>query len=780
MSIRLKLISILLLISIVPVVFLSVTGVRMASDSLRAEIGSKFENMAVEKALAIETILNSKIEETVILATHPIIIDALHKANGRYQGRTDDGILENILALDKEWISEKGKTQKAEDIKSTALSAFFRSYQNRNTEKYGEIFVTDIKGANVAMTKALSDYYQADESWWKESFAGGKGSVFIDDRGYDESVGAIVVGAVVPVRDGGKVLGILKINYKVTDVINVIASERLQYSENIAIAIARSSGTLVISLGDKRPNTITEPERRILNEIKGGWAPDLHNGKKTIMGYAPIDVPIFSRILPAGAERGVKGEKWHKAIWFTFLDIEQDFAFASINVMTKTYLIGGLMATLMVIVIALLLAANISRPIRQLHEGAQAIADGDLSQRLFPERKDEIGDLARAFNTMTGELQDMVALRRNILDSTAEAIFGIDLEGNCTFCNPSCIKMLGYEVEEDLLGRHMHDLIHHTRPDGSPYPVEECLIYKAIRDGEGTHDDSEVLWRKDGGGFPAEYWSHPMRREGKLVGSVVTFLDITERKAAEKALQKAHDELEERVEQRTADLNRSNKELENFAYVASHDLKAPLRGISNLSKWISDDLGDSVDDETKENLVLMHSRVERLEGLLDGLLRYSRVGRGDHKPEMVDSGELVFEISDYLSPPDGCEIEIAGGMPTFFTEKAPLEQVFLNLIGNAVKHRDKDELRITVSGKDAREFCSFEVRDNGPGIPEKFHERIFMMFQTLKPRDEMEASGMGLAMVKKLIDFNGGDILLESDPDERNTVFRFTWKKTVT
>ncbi|HIJ92551.1 MAG TPA: PAS domain S-box protein [Rhodospirillaceae bacterium] len=304
------------------------------------------------------------------------------------------------------------------------------------------------------------------------------------------------------------------------------------------------------------------------------------------MGYAPISVPIFSRILPVGAERGVKGEKWHRTIWFTLLDIEQDIAFAAVDVMTRTYFISGVAVTLLVLVVALFLAANISRPIQHLREGTKIIAKGELDYRFNENRRDEIGDLARAFNRMAGELQDLVALRRNILDSTAEAIYGLDLNGNCTFCNPACIEMLGYQREEDLLGRRMHDLIHHTRPGGAPYPVEECLIYKAFQEGKETHDDTEVLWRKDGGSFPAEYWSYPMHREGKLVGSVVTFLDITERKAAEKALKKAHDELEKRVEQRTADLNRSNKELEKFAYIASHDLKAPLRGISNLSKWI--------------------------------------------------------------------------------------------------------------------------------------------------------------------------------------------------
>ncbi len=130
---------------------------------------------------------------------------------------------------------------------------------------------------------------------------------------------------------------------------------------------------------------------------------------------------------------------------------------------------------------------------------------------------------------------------RSLLVSTAEAIFGLDLEGNCTFCNPSCIKMLGYQREEELLGKNMHDLIHHTHLDGTPYPVEKWLIYKTLQEGERAHVDTEVIWRKNGTSFPVEYWSYPVHRDGKLVGAVVTFIDITERKRAEEALRESEE-----------------------------------------------------------------------------------------------------------------------------------------------------------------------------------------------------------------------------------------------
>jgi len=133
-------------------------------------------------------------------------------------------------------------------------------------------------------------------------------------------------------------------------------------------------------------------------------------------------------------------------------------------------------------------------------------------------------------------LREREAQVRLLLDSTAEAIYGLDAQGNCTLCNSACLRLLGYKEPADLLGKNMHALMHHSRRDGSPYPVEQCRIYQAFQEGEATHVDDEVVWRADGSSFPAEYWSHPIRRGGQVVGAVVTFLDITERRQAEERL----------------------------------------------------------------------------------------------------------------------------------------------------------------------------------------------------------------------------------------------------
>jgi signal transduction histidine kinase len=229
-----------------------------------------------------------------------------------------------------------------------------------------------------------------------------------------------------------------------------------------------------------------------------------------------------------------------------------------------------------------------------------------------------------------------------------------------------------------------------------------------------------------------------------------------------------------------AELERSNAELDSFAYVASHDLKAPLRGIRNLADWIAEDLGTSASKDTLENLGLLRRRVDRLDGLLESLLEYSRVGRRPETVEDVNTGRLVLEIAEYLAPREGFSVVCPETMPTFKTAKPALEKVLRNLIGNALKHHDGGSGIVRVSAAVQGAMVEFRVADDGPGIPQEFQEKVFQMFQTLKPRDQIEGSGMGLAIVKKTIEGLGGRIRVESAPPERGTTFIFTWPRRLT
>ena len=260
----------------------------------------------------------------------------------------------------------------------------------------------------------------------------------------------------------------------------------------------------------------------------------------------------------------------------------------------------------------------------------------------------------------------------------------------------------------------------------------------------------------------------PARKADDELGSVIDAVNalLDSQQAAERSLKRS-----------AAELRRANDDLESFAYAASHDLKAPLRGIEHLAIWIEEDLKGTADAEVQENLSLLKSRVRRMASLIEALLQFSRIGRREYPAEPVDIGKMIGDIVELLSLPEGFEVTVAKQMPPLVTQKPPLELIFRNLIGNAVKHHDRPSGRITVEWRDLGDDIEFSVSDDGPGIDPEFQEKIFGMFQTLKPRDEVEGSGMGLALVKRAVEHHGGTIRLDSRRGVRGARFFFTWRK---
>ncbi len=354
---------------------------------------------------------------------------------------------------------------------------------------------------------------------------------------------------------------------------------------------------------------------------------------------------------------------------------------------------------------------------------------------------------------LTHELQQTTEKNRLILESVADGIFGLDREGRTTFVNAAAEKMLGFSGD-DLIGFPQHDLIHYNRPDGTPYPKEECNIYMALSEGTTQLVSDEFFWRKDGEGFPVEYISTPILDQGNIEGAVVTFRDITERKRAE-------------------------EELNQFAYVVSHDLKAPLRGINHLAQFILEDIKDNNVEDVEKNFDLLRDRIRRMEEMISGLLAYSRVGRVSTTPEAVDVGELIEEIVDFISVPEGFQVAPTHNLPTIFTDKVRISQVFQNLIDNAIKHHSGEEDGlIEIDCAERGNFYEFQVIDNGEGIAPEYFNKVFLMFQTLEPRDKTGNTGLGLALIKKIVESYGGRIGVESKEGE-GCKFVFTWPKTM-
>ncbi|MFZ6653952.1 PAS domain-containing sensor histidine kinase [Undibacterium sp. TJN19] len=341
---------------------------------------------------------------------------------------------------------------------------------------------------------------------------------------------------------------------------------------------------------------------------------------------------------------------------------------------------------------------------------------------------------------------------RQVVEAAPNAMVMIDKHGHIEMLNAQAEQIFGYSRSE-LMGKPMEILIpqrfrHHHPGLRSDYFADPST--RAM----GSGRDLFGL-RKDGSEFPVEIGLNPIETADgiKVLSAIV---DISERKRF------------------TDELSRRNQELNNFAYVASHDLKSPLRGVDQLATWLSEDLMGKFDKDTDEHLRLMRVRIKRMEKLLDDLLLYFRAGQLGGNLERIDIGQLVTDVFDLCCNDRPYQLQLNGDFPIASIHKVPLELVFRNLINNAIKHHDQASGTITVSATPGEGRYEFAVADDGPGIAEEHRERVFTMFQTLRPRDEVEGSGMGLAIVRKTIEsFNGNITLGNNTP--RGAVFQFSW-----
>jgi len=223
-------------------------------------------------------------------------------------------------------------------------------------------------------------------------------------------------------------------------------------------------------------------------------------------------------------------------------------------------------------------------------------------------------------------------------------------------------------------------------------------------------------------------------------------------------------------------LERTNAELDQFAYAASHDLREPLRGISNLAAWIEEDLGAAAPKKVREHLTMLKGRAARMDRLIRGLLELARIGRARQKPERVDVTELLHETIDLLSPPAASRILIIGAMPTLFAERYALQQVFLNLLANAIQHSGKPDVVVRITSTERAEEVELSIADDGIGIPPELQAQCWVVFQTLQSRDVVDSPGIGLAIVKKQVEATGGRAWFVPKP-KQGTDVRFTWRK---
>lgn len=520
-------------------------------------------------------------------------------------------------------------------------------------------------------------------------------------------------------------------------------------------------------------------------------------------------------------------------------------------------------------------------------EAEKASRDTEIARRTEELRK-EVAERKHS-EAMFRESEATVRL---LLHSTAEGIYAIDRGGTCIMCNTAAAELLGYDSEDDLIGQNIHSLIHHTRADGSPYPVEDCSIHKTAVTGEPATENREVFWKSDGTPFTVECLTSPMHRDGDLIGAVCSFTDISERKAAEDKLQESEaryrdliegsqlgimidrdmkplfandaflqmfdcvsrEELlskdsvevliaekdrervdgymrarmaggeapseyefeavtktgriitvsnsvrvidwkgepatqsvmidvterrraEDALEQHRIKLKRSNEELQQFAYAISHDLQEPLRMVTSYLQLLDKRLESNLENDLREFLNFAVDGGRRMQTMIRDLLEYSRVETQGERLALSDSTHALDAALQNLRitlQETGAQIDTPEMMPRVFADMIQLSRVFQNLIENGIKYRSEDrpiEIRIAVELGD-NEWL-FSVADNGIGMEEQYLDRIFGVFQRLHGRDKYEGTGIGLAVVKRIIVRHGGRIWVESTFGEGST-FYFT------
>jgi PAS domain S-box-containing protein len=509
-----------------------------------------------------------------------------------------------------------------------------------------------------------------------------------------------------------------------------------------------------------RPAPPTAVLRQVLEQEQGVTeGPDL-DGRPRLLAFVSIGGTL-------GAER-----------LHLVAGVPQSVVFASGRGALRRQLLGlGVIALAVVAIGWLMGEVFVRRQVKILVAAARRFGAGDLTVRVGPRYGGgELGAVGRAFDEATEKLERLTRQTSLVLSSVEEGICGIDRDGTITFANAAAARLSGWEVHE-LIGRSMHATFHHTRPDGTPYPREECPGHEAVRRGGTRRIVGEVFWRKDGTPFDVEYVTAPIREGGQIVGAVVAFQDVTDRR-----------EIEQRLQQQRDALLRSEKlaELGRLAAGVAHELRNPLAVIDARVQLLKQRTAGlpGLPERLESDLASLEEAAERMRRITEGLAAYARPAR--REPVPLDPVALLRALADLVGHHARksrvqVAMEAPESLPAVLGDRSQLMQILVNLATNAIEAMAPEGGRLVLraraipagdrrvaEGRGPEGTVVIEVADTGPGIPPEAVERIWEPFYTTKT----EGTGLGLAIVGSLVEQQpGATIAVESAPGA-GTTFR--------
>jgi diguanylate cyclase (GGDEF)-like protein/PAS domain S-box-containing protein len=551
MKFKFKLALTIFLISILSLVItIGVFSVSTNSSTIETELRTNQENVQYISE-TVERYLKDIVRLTETIASSDVIEEYLISSNEVYDSLSPQDRLDNIAILNSTWANTTDlEDQFIKDRMENDAALYLATQQENSPDLFGELFLTNKYGLAISTTGKLTSLAHYDKYWWQGAYNNGDGTIYIDDRGFDESVSGYVLGIVIPIYDeDNQIIGVLKSNFNISQIFDDSISFFHNSNSDGNFYVVRTLGLIINGesiepLSEEINSSITP---YLDDNLDLSFEHEIDN-TKYMLSISPISITFDSDTIIFGGSYdsfdhslGNQGEGW-SVIYL----VNNSSVLSGVNRFFVIVALAGLLGVSLLTLLSLILGGTLSKPISNLNDYIQRIGSGDITKENLKITKDEIGELTTSFNNMIDHLNETLVSKNDlmeseeklkiILNSTADGIYGVDLDGICTFVNNSFLNILGYDDDRHFIGSNMHEIIHHHYIDGTEHTRNDCEVEMAAIRGEKGIIGESILWKKDGTYVNVEFSSNPQFKDGEMVGAVVAFKDITDKLKAEKEL----------------------------------------------------------------------------------------------------------------------------------------------------------------------------------------------------------------------------------------------------